>query len=58
MAGRYISISLALAALLIGNLLLGTVSIPADEVLRALTGGETARESWAFIVWEYRVPRP
>ena len=57
MAGRYISISLALAALLIGNLLLGTVSIPADEVLRALTGGETARESWAFIVWEYRVPQ-
>jgi iron complex transport system permease protein len=39
------------------NLGLGSVSIPFDEVLAALGGGETSRESWTYIIWNYRVPK-
>lgn len=47
----------ALAALFALSLLLGSVSIPAGEVLRALAGGETTRASWATIVLDYRLPK-
>lgn len=39
------------------NLLIGSVSIPADEVVRILTGSGSERESWAFIVWQSRLPQ-
>ena len=57
MTKRYITLTAALIALIVGNLLLGAVSIPAGEVLRAIMGADTVRESWTFIVWEYRVPQ-
>ena len=38
------------------NLFFGTVPIPADEVWRALTGGEVSKASWAYIVLESRLP--
>ncbi|MEN8790198.1 MAG: iron ABC transporter permease, partial [Flavobacteriaceae bacterium] len=39
------------------NLGLGSVSIPFNEVLAAIGGGETSRESWTYIIWNYRVPK-
>ncbi len=38
------------------NLFFGTVSIPADEVLGALFGGEVSKDSWRYIVMESRLP--
>lgn len=39
------------------NLLVGSVRIPAGEVIHILSGGEAAKESWRFIVWESRLPQ-
>ena len=41
-----------LIVLLVGaNLFLGSVSIPAQDVLRILSGEEAEKASWTFIVW-------
>ena len=39
------------------NVGLGSVAIPIDEVFTAMIGGETSRESWSYIVWNYRIPK-
>ena len=39
------------------NLLIGSVRIPAGEVLRILLGEDTGRESWRYIVLEARLPQ-
>ena len=38
-------------------LALGSVSIPLDNVLRILLGGEPDRATWTDIVWKFRVPK-
>lgn len=43
--------------LFVANLLVGSVSIPADEVFRILLGEDTGRASWRYIVWEARLPQ-
>ena len=49
---------LALTILLVAtNLLLGSVEIPAGQVLRAIAGMEVEQESWAYIVMESRLPQ-
>lgn len=45
-----------LVALLI-NISLGSVSIPLKEVLASLFGGNVSKDSWEFIVLEYRIPK-
>lgn len=54
---KYAVLFLLTALLIFANLVLGSVDIPLSEVLKALAGEETTRESWAFIVWEYRIPQ-
>ena len=39
------------------NLLLGSVSIPAGDVVSILLGDQTAKASWQFIVLESRLPQ-
>ncbi len=39
------------------SLLIGSVSIPASQVVAALTGGELERESWRYIILESRLPQ-
>lgn len=41
----------------IANLLIGSVNIPPAEVWHILTGGESSKASWNFIVWEARLPQ-
>lgn len=56
--GRYILLLGVLIVLLfVVNLLVGSVSIPADEVFRILLGEDTGRASWRYIVWEARLPQ-
>lgn len=46
-----------IALLFAANLLIGSVRIPAGEVLRILLGEDTGRESWRYIVLEARLPQ-
>ena len=39
------------------NLLLGSVSIPAGDVVSILLGDQTAKASWQFIALESRLPQ-
>ncbi|MGL4851587.1 MAG: iron chelate uptake ABC transporter family permease subunit [Phocaeicola sp.] len=43
--------------LFVANLLIGSIHIPAEAVWNALVGNEVERSSWAFIVWESRLPQ-
>ena len=52
-----IGLGLVIVVLFVLNLLLGSVSIPADEVMRILLGGESAKSSWQFIVLQSRLPQ-
>lgn len=59
---KYISLHISLFALAILllfalNLFLGSVSIPPQQVFRALFGGEVEKASWAYIVLESRLPQ-
>ena len=46
--------SIALTVLILAltgcNLFFGSVDIPAEAIIRILTGGEVEKESWSFIV--------
>lgn len=56
--GRHILLLGVLIVLLfVANLLVGSVSIPADEVFRILLGEDIGRASWRYIVWEARLPQ-
>lgn len=46
-----------LPILFIGNLFYGSVSIPCQEILNILSGGEAEKESWRFIILESRLPQ-
>lgn len=43
--------------LFMGNLLVGSVSIPPVAVFRILLGEEVEKASWSFILWESRLPQ-
>ncbi len=49
--------TLLLVVLFVANLFLGSVSIPAAEVFRALSGASDADAGWAFIVLQSRLPQ-
>lgn len=48
---------MALFLCLVVNISLGSVSIPFNQTLKALFNGELNNEYWAYIVWNYRVPK-
>ena len=55
---RVLSLLIILLLLLfVGNLLFGSVSIPADQVWAILCGVEAEKESWRYIVLESRLPQ-
>ena len=57
-AFRYgVLLTLALFLLFAANLLIGSVAIPARDVVRVLLGDEGVKESWRYIVWEARFPQ-
>ncbi|KXK13831.1 MAG: transport system permease [Chloroflexi bacterium OLB15] len=53
----FIALLLLVTAALALSLFVGSVTIPAQEVLTALLGGETSRAGWTKIVQDYRVPK-
>ena len=52
-----IGLGLVVIVLFTLNLLLGSVSIPAGDVISILLGDETAKTSWQFIILESRLPQ-
>ena len=52
-----IGLCLVIVALFAMNLLLGSVSIPAADVVRILFGDASEKASWRFIVLESRLPQ-
>lgn len=44
-------------ALFLINISLGSVSIPVKEVFNSLTGGVSSKETWEYIIINYRLPK-
>ena len=55
--GVWGALLLALGAVFMLSLMLGSVRIPFDDVARVLMGGEAHRASWTNIIWLFRVPK-
>ena len=54
---RFALLGVLLIGATLANLSLGSVHIPLGDTLKALTGAETGRESWGYIIWNYRLPK-
>ena len=52
-----IGLSLVIAVLFASNLLLGSVSIPAEHIVRILLGDTSEKASWRYIILESRLPQ-
>ena len=53
----FIWMSLLLLVLLLADLMLGSTFIPPDEVISALVGGEVEKQTWSYILFDFRLPR-
>jgi iron complex transport system permease protein len=45
------------AALFIGDIGLGSVNIPIKDIFESLSGGKASRETWDYIIINYRLPK-
>lgn len=50
-------LTLSLVLLLLLNISLGSVSIPIKDVFNSLTGGNSSKEAWDYIIVNYRLPK-
>ena len=50
-----IGLSLVIVVLFASNLLLGSVSIPAENIVRILLGDTSEKASWRYIILESRL---
>lgn len=50
-------LTLSLVLLLLLNISLGSVSIPIKDVFNSLTGGNSSKETWDYIIVNYRLPK-
>ena len=46
-----------LLVLFLLNISLGQISIPFKEVLKSLTGSQASKETWEYIIFNYRLPK-
>lgn len=53
----FIILALGLFALFFVNISLGAVKIPLSEVWKSLAGGTPSKETWHYIVMQYRLPK-
>ncbi|MCF6132874.1 iron ABC transporter permease [Flavobacterium wongokense] len=50
-------LSLLLLAVFVLNISFGQVAIPMKEVFRSLLGGESSKETWEYIIINFRLPK-
>lgn len=53
----FILLGLGLIVLLLINISFGSVTIPFQEVINSLTGGEASKTTWEYIIINYRLPK-
>ncbi|OAB28856.1 FecCD family ABC transporter permease [Flavobacterium fryxellicola] len=53
----FILLTLGVVLLFVINISLGSVSIPLKEVFSSLTGGHSSKETWQYIIINYRLPK-
>jgi len=54
---HFILLSVLLIILFVANISLGSVSIPVDEILTIIFGGNASKESWETIIINFRIPK-
>ena len=54
---KFLLFVLLLIIFILINLSLGSVDIPLKSILYTLTGNDIAKESWQYIILQYRVPK-
>ena len=50
-------LTLSLVLILLLNISLGSISIPVKDVFNSLTGGISSKETWDYIIINYRLPK-
>jgi len=53
----FVFLIFGLGLLFILNISLGSVSIPAKEVFESLSGGKASKDTWEYIIINYRLPK-
>lgn len=53
----FLILTIGVVCLFIINISLGSVSIPVKEVIRSLIGGTSSKETWQYIIIDYRLPK-
>ena len=53
----FIVLCFSLFAVFLLNISLGSVSIPLDEVIKGFFGGNASKETWNYIIIDYRLPK-
>ena len=53
----FLALTLLLLLSLVLDISLGQVSIPVEEVLKSLTGQEVSKQSWEYIIVNFRLPK-
>lgn len=54
---QFIILAAAAVILTFFNISLGSVSIPFEEVMATLTGSEVEKDSWEYIILQFRLPK-
>ncbi|HMI08248.1 MAG TPA: hypothetical protein VK528_11920, partial [Flavobacterium sp.] len=50
-------LSIGVVFLFFLNISLGPVTIPIKEIFKSLTGGTASKETWQYIIINYRLPK-
>jgi iron complex transport system permease protein len=53
----FVLLTIGVIFLFLVNISLGSVSIPIKEVFNSLTGGNASKETWEYIIINYRLPK-
>ncbi len=53
----FIVLAMSLLLLLLLNISFGQIAIPIKEVCRSLSGNTASKESWEYIIFNYRLPK-
>lgn len=53
----FVLLTIGLLLAFLFNISLGSISIPFTEILSGLTGNGTSKESWSYILIDYRLPK-
>lgn len=53
----FIILSIGLFALFVANICYGSIAIPAKEVLKSLLGQTASKDTWEYIILNYRLPK-